>query len=418
MSIITDVAARFHNTLVAHAVARDGVIGLAVSGGGDSIAMMHLAASAIAPERLIVFTIDHGLRPEAASEIGLVKAQAGVLGLRHVVAKWNWDHHGNLQAAARAGRWSAIVALAQAHNVDTIWMGHTEDDQVETFLMRLARGSGVDGLTAMRMMSKRDGLAVFRPLLDITRADLRAWLTHHAIVWCDDPSNEDARFDRVRARQMADQLGDLGLTAKRILQTVEHMQAAQQTLLHSAFDFACDHIHQEGGDLIVSQTALQITQADAPRRALAAAIGWVGSRGVRPRFEQLKGMASRALLGHTATLNGCILTSQGDGTVRLSREAAATKPMAASLAEDALIWDQRWRLTGPSGTGLIVKSLGDGIKLCPDWRQTGIPRVSLLASPAVWQGATLVAAPMAGLSNGWTAQIVANFHSMAFAIED
>ncbi len=418
MSVITDVAARFQQTLAAHAVTVDRTIGLAVSGGGDSIAMMHLAASAIAPERLIVFTIDHGLRPEAASEIALVKAQADALGLRHVVAKWDWDHRGNLQAAARAGRWSSLVALAGAHKADAIWMGHTEDDQVETFLMRLSRGSGVDGLTAMQMASKRDGLAIFRPLLDINRADLRAWLTHHAIVWCDDPSNEDARFDRVRARQMADQLGDLGLSTKRVLQTIDHMQAAQRTLQSSAFDFARDHIHQEGGDLIVSHAALQITQADAPRRALAAAIGWVGARGFRPRFEQLKDVASRAMLGQTATLNGCILTSQADGTVRLSREAAATKPMAASPEDHELLWDQRWCMIGPSGAGLIVKSLGEGIKLCPNWRQTGIPRVSLLASPAVWQETALIAAPVAGLSNGWSAQIVANFHSMAFAIEE
>lgn len=418
MSVITDVTTRFQKTLAAHAVLSEGAIGLAVSGGGDSIAMMHLAALAIAPARLFVFTIDHGLRPEAAAEIALVKAQADALGLQHVVAKWDWDHRGNLQASARAGRWAALVDLARVHNVNAIWMGHTEDDQVETFMLRLARGSGVDGLTAMQMTSQRGEHVIFRPLLNITRADLRAWLTDHAIVWCDDPSNEDTRFDRVRARQMAGQLGALGLTEKRILQTIDHMQAAQQTLQRCAYDFAHAHIRQDGADLIVDQTVLQMTQADAPRRAFAAAIGWTGSRGFRPRFEQLKDTATRVLQGGTVTLGGCILTPQKDGTVRLSREAAATTPMAVPLQNDDLIWDQRWRLTGPKVAGLTLKSLGEGIKFCPDWRQTDFPRMSLLASPAVWHGTTLVSAPIAGLSNGWTAQIVANFHSMAFAIED
>jgi tRNA(Ile)-lysidine synthase len=399
-------------------VTQEGAIGLAVSGGGDSIAMMHCAAAVLDPKQVFVFTIDHGLRPDAVTEIALVAAQARALGLMHIVVKWQWDGTGNLQAAARAGRWCALSALAAEHNVRAIWMGHTQDDQIETFMMRLARGSGVDGLTAMQITTQRDGLGIFRPLLDISRADLRAWLTHHGIEWCDDPSNEDARFDRVRARQMTKALGDLGLTAKRVLQTIDHMQAAQRTLHHSASDFARDHIRQDGGDLIVAAQALQIAQADAPRRVFAGAIGWVGSRAFRPRFEQLKDVAARALQGETATLNGCILTPQKDGTFRLSREAAATKPMTATGASSDLIWDHRWRLSGPIQTDQTVKALGEGIKLCPDWRQTGTPRTSLLASPALWQDDALIAAPLAGLSNGWTAQIVANFHSRAFAIED
>jgi tRNA(Ile)-lysidine synthase len=297
-------------------------------------------------------------------------------------------------------------------------MGHTQDDQIETFMMRLARGSGVDGLTAMQVTSRRNGLGVFRPLLDITRADLRAWLTDQGIDWCDDPSNEDARFDRVRARQMTEQLSDLGLTAKRVLQTIDHMQAAQRTLQQSASDFARDHIRQDGADLVIDPEVLQITQTDASRRALVAAIGWAGARAFRPRFAQLKDVAARVRQGEVATLHGCILTPRQDRTVRLSREAAATKPVAVVSQSDELIWDHRWQLSGPNQTGLTVKALGEGIKLCPDWRQTGIPRTSLLASPAVWHGPDLVAAPLAGLSNGWSAQIVANFHSMAFAIED
>ncbi|MFT7105782.1 MAG: tRNA(Ile)-lysidine synthase, partial [Yoonia sp.] len=223
--------------------------------------MMHLAASAIDPERLYIFTIDHGLRPEAADEIAQVAAQASRLGLKHIVAQWQWDGTGNLQAVARAGRWATLRALAAEYKVGSVWMGHTQDDQIETFMMRLARGSGVDGLTAMQASTQRDGLTIFRPLLEMTRADLRAWLTFQDIRWCDDPSNEDARFDRVRARQMFAELSDLGLTAKRVLQTIDHMQAARETLQQAARDFAKRNIRQVSGDLLISSEALMLQKA-------------------------------------------------------------------------------------------------------------------------------------------------------------
>ena len=380
--------------------------------------MMHLAASFIEPKRLLIFTIDHGLRSEAADEIAQVAAQASKLGLKHIVAHWKWDGSGNLQAAARAGRWAALRALADEHEVGSLWMGHTQDDQIETFMMRLARGSGVDGLTAMQVSTQRDGLTIFRPLLKMNRADLRAWLTQHDIPWCDDSSNEDTRFDRVRARQMFAHLNDLGLTAKRVLQTIDHVQAARVTLLQSARDFVTQNIRQVSGDLLIGSEALALQKADAPRRVMAEAIRWVGGHTFKPRFEQLLDAVRRVQTGETTTLGGCILVPDKDSTIRLTRETAATLPITLSVPQDHVVWDQRWHLSGPMRDGMTVKSLGEGIQDCPDWRQSVLPRVSLLATPAVWYGKDLVAAPLAGLSNGWTAQIVADFHSMAFAIED
>ena len=211
---------RFHTALAVSPSRQTETIGLCVSGGGDSIAMLHMAARARASRNFKVLTVDHGLRSEAKDEIALVAAQAETLGLDHTVVEWRWDGTGNLQAEARAGRWAAALHWAATHNLREIWLGHTEDDQVETVLMRLARGSGIDGLTAMYQSSQRDGLRVFRPLLGIGRDELRAWLNAQDIDWCDDPSNDDPRFDRVRARQMFDQLETLGLTCKRLLQTV------------------------------------------------------------------------------------------------------------------------------------------------------------------------------------------------------
>jgi tRNA(Ile)-lysidine synthase len=167
---------------------------------------------------------------------------------------------------------------------------------------------------------------------------------------------------------------------------------------------------------------LDLGKADAPRRVMAAAFAWVGSRTYRPRFEQLRDTVAQARKGATVTLGGCLLSATDGGAVRMTREAAATTPTLrksdAVHEVQGAFWDKRWFLEGPLVQDFEFKALGEGIKNCPNWRESGMPRTSLLSSPSVWQNDTLIAAPLAGLSNGWAARIVANFHSSAFAIED
>ena len=395
-----------------------GPIGLAVSGGGDSIAMMHLAARALPADQLRVVTVNHGLRADAADEIAEVSRQAALLSVHHTVLNWTWDGTGNLQAAARAGRWASIADWTIGHQINTVFLGHTEDDQVETLLMRLARGSGIDGLTAMARADYRDGLRVVRPLLDISRGVLRDWLTAEKIKWCDDPSNDDPRFDRVRARQMFAKLEELGLTRKRLLQTIDHMQAAHKSLQIAAQDFARTTVRQDAGDLIFHADALDLDSMDAPRRVMAAGFLWVSGNMYRPRFDRLLEIVEQVRKGQTSTLGGCLLSPMRGGGLRMTREPAATKiytvPERQNDATGA-IWDRRWFVEGALDQGMTVRALGDGIRHCPDWREVDIPRTSLLASPSVWSGETLISAPVAGFSCGFTARIVADFHEHAFA---
>lgn len=415
-----DVPTRFRAALAARPdVFAHEIIGLAVSGGGDSLAMMHLAARFLPAARLRVVTIDHGLRAGAADEIAEVAKQAKRLGLSHTVLNWSWDKTGNLQAAARAGRWRAIERWADTEIIDTILLGHTEDDQVETLLLRLARGSGIDGLSVMSRFDTRDGLRVVRPLLDVGRDELRHWLRNAGIKWCDDPSNDDPRFDRVRARQMYAHLENLGLTRKRLLQTIDHMQAAHRSLQIAAQSFARAHVRQDAGDLIFAPEALDLSKEDAPRRVIAAAFSWISGKPYRPRFERMLDVVSQAAHGQVATLGGCILTPLKGDMMRMTREASATRPYLRPPEIDVeatgFIWDRRWFIEGPLTPELQVKALGEGVRQCPDWRATAIPRLSLLASPSIWDGDRLISAPLAGFAEGWTAQIVADFHSSAFA---
>ncbi|MEO0991213.1 MAG: tRNA lysidine(34) synthetase TilS, partial [Pseudomonadota bacterium] len=213
--------------------ATSGPLGLAVSGGGDSLAMAALASDwAVSVERpLFAVTVDHGLRPESASEAQSVGAFCREFGIAHDVVVWDeWAGRGNLQDAARQARKRLIGAWAKANGISHVATGHTLDDQAETVLLRLARGSGVDGLAAMAPQRVEARLTWHRPLLGARRTALRDYLSVNGIPWIDDPSNEDTRFDRVRVRQALAVLAPLGIEPEGLVATAARMARARHGL--------------------------------------------------------------------------------------------------------------------------------------------------------------------------------------------
>ncbi len=374
-------------------------IGLAVSGGGDSMALLHLAAGwAVGPDvALHVASVDHGLRAEAAAEAQLVARAAARLDLPHDTLTWSgWDGQGNLQDAARRARRGLIESWAAGRGIAHVLTGHTADDQAETVLMRLARGSGVDGLAGMAE-SEMHGCTWLRPLLGLRRAALRDWLRDRGVDWVDDPSNDDARFDRVRARAMLATLGDLGLTVDRLTETARHMRAARQVLDAAAADLAARAVTQDRGDLLIDRATLDAAPRDTRLRLLARALVWVSGNPYRPRFAALEALAQQG-----GSLHGCLVSPVREG-LRVSREY---KAVAETTCKTDEIWDGRWQLSGPHAPDLAIRALGDdGARHCPDRRDSGLPHRSLIASPAIWRENRLIAAPLAGLAAGWRAEL-------------
>jgi tRNA(Ile)-lysidine synthase len=208
---------------------------LAVSGGPDSIALMWLAArwrSTLARgPRLIAVTVDHGLRAEAASEARDVKRLARTLDLTHRTMRWTGDKpKTGLPAAARTARYRLLAQAARASGATHILTAHTRDDQAETLLMRLLRGSGISGLAAMARESERDGVLLARPFLHVSKSQLVATLKKAKIGFADDPTNRDTSFTRPRLRAIMPVLAAEGGDTRNLARLASRLARANQAV--------------------------------------------------------------------------------------------------------------------------------------------------------------------------------------------
>jgi tRNA(Ile)-lysidine synthase len=218
---------------------------LAVSGGPDSVALMWLTArwqrSLTRGPRLTVVTVDHGLRPEAAREAREVKRLAAELGLPHRTLRWRGAKpKAGLPAAAREARYRLLAEAARKVGASHVLTAHTRDDQAETLLMRMLRGSGLAGLSAMARLTMRDGIVLVRPLLDVPKAQLIATLKRAGIGFADDPTNRDTAFTRPRLRALLPQLAAEGGDARnlaRLAARLSRANAAVEVLVDGAERF-------------------------------------------------------------------------------------------------------------------------------------------------------------------------------------
>ncbi len=380
-------------------VSAGGRIGIAISGGSDSTALLILMLDRYGPGPLAAATVDHGLRPASASEAAAVAALCARRGMAHDTLAWQRapEDTGNLQDAARRARYGLLSDWAAKRGLADIVLGHTRDDNAETFLLGLSRGAGLDGLTGMRPSFRRGAVTFHRPLLTARRDALRQMLRTRGLTWADDPSNDDPRYDRVRARRALAHLSPLGIDADRLAHTLGNLSDTRAAIDATLSDWAHAHTRTDRGDLLIDRAALAALPRDFARRLLSAALRWITGADYPPRAAPVLALLTAK---SASTLHGCLVTP-GPDTLRIAREPRAAA--RAAPAAPGATWDTRWRLAAPHGT---VRALTEaGLALCPGWRDAGLPRASLAASPALWDGDTLIAAPMAGFGPETTAEL-------------
>ena len=274
-------------------------VGLAVSGGPDSMAMLLLAHAAI-PGRFEIASVDHGLRPEATAECSLVVAACEARNISCEVLKVSVSA-GNLQQEARRARYEALGAWALRRGLGAFATAHHADDQAETLLMRLNRGSGIAGLSGIRDKVDIAGVAVplIRPLLGFRRSELAGVVAAAGLSVARDPSNTDARFDRVRMRQ--ELAGAEWLDPLALAQSAHHLAEANEALESVASACLDEGLEREGVML-----RLRPPKGRAIRfivlRKLFASLGKV------PRGSEIASLLDRLDAGEGSNLAGVLAT--------------------------------------------------------------------------------------------------------------
>jgi tRNA(Ile)-lysidine synthase len=309
-----------------HPLAHARALVLAVSGGPDSTALLVLAARWRAARKqgpkLLAVTIDHGLRPQSAHEARAVKHLARSFGLPHRILRWQGKKpRTGLQQAARAARYRLLAAFARTAKADHILTAHTLDDQAETVLIRMSRGSGITGLCAMKKVaplpvarpSRRSGsLLLVRPLLEIPKARLIATLARAGIAYADDASNRDPRFARARMRGVMPALAREGFDAPRIALFARRLARAE-TALESAVDVAAAGASERpwgnAGPIVLAAEKFLRLPAEIALRLLGRALAHTGEAG-------------SLRLGKLEALLAALATAKPAGDLRLRRTLA------------------------------------------------------------------------------------------------
>ena len=298
MKVAAEAIERFAAELDALAPG-DTPIGIAVSGGPDSMALL-LLASAARPGRIEAATVDHGLRAESGAEAAMVAGVCRDLGVPHqiLVADWPEPPEANVQAAARAMRYRLLDEWAMDRRLGAVATAHHADDQAETLLMRLMRGAGVGGLggvRARRALSEK--VQLIRPLLGWRKSKLEAVVSEAGLTAVDDPTNRDPKHDRSRVRQWLARLD--GADPTRIAASASALRDADEAIDWALAPLITSRIRQDGDALVIEPSDLP---RELRRRLLLAAFAELGA--AAPRGPDLMHAIDQLESGGIATLSG------------------------------------------------------------------------------------------------------------------
>ncbi len=382
---------------------RSPALAVAVSGGADSLALALLAHDWARARGggIVALTVDHGLRAEAAAEAATVGRWLAARGICHrILVRTGGPLRRDVQAAARAARYRLLEDWCETAGILHLLTAHHREDQAETLLLRLGRGSGLDGLAGMAAIVERRQCRLLRPLLSVPRARLRAGLVALGQDWVEDPGNRNTAYARSRLRQGMEVLGGIGLTADRLAATAAQLggaraavEAGSAALLASAIEV------NPAGFARLDVGPLGSAPVDIALRALAALVATISGSEFPPRLDRLLHLY-RALpdgLASGRTLGGCRILPRRGG-ILVCREAAAMAA-AVPITSGVAAWDGRFaaRLPAPVPAGLTLGPLGDDAKdLAARGFGAGMPAAVRPCLPAFRDAAGVVAAPFMG----------------------
>lgn len=324
-------------------------IAVAVSGGSDSLALT-LLANAWAKARIIAITVDHGLRKESEYEAAQVARWLAKYDIEHYTLKWKGDKQpSNIQANARNARYELMTDFCKQQQIANLLVAHTKEDQAETVLIRLMRGSGLEGLCGIRNKVTINDIRIIRPLLDTKKEDLKSYLRSQKQGWIEDPSNQNDKFARVRVRKFINSSDEPELLISRLASTANALQRSndyiQQNILREISEVA--DIKSEGYCLLDIEK-FKALHVEVGLKIMAKLIKSIGGQYYKPRFEKLENLYNFIQNGeYNATLGGCEIyqsKKQSEaGKLLIIRENSAIQDDLEILSGSSVIWDGRFK---------------------------------------------------------------------------
>jgi len=388
-------------------------LAVAVSGGPDSMALMVMLMAwrsivgENAPE-ISVLSVDHGLRPESADEVAFVARMAREYGLNHQAFSWDGSKsEGNISSQSRTARYELMCDWCEQHQISHLLVAHTLDDQAETVLLRLARGSGVDGLSAMATSRTWNTTLIYRPLLGVKRSRLLELLEEVNCAYVSDPSNHDLKYDRVRFRQAMEILEPLGITAQGLAETASRQAHARQALdVMTVQAIAQSVMLNDAGFCILSPQKLEPFPYEIKRRVLGRLLRTITGRDYVPEQSSLDLLLSWLSLREkpNRTLGGCYLMSRQQD-IWLMRETGRDElPEVLLHPGQRVLWDNRFEvsLSAFAENPLLVKALGvENYTRIKSAQAKNISYPSALGSglPSFWHDHVLVSVPHLNFSD-------------------
>jgi len=391
-------------------------IAAAVSGGGDSMALC-LLGDRWARERggrVTALIVDHRLRPESAGEAALVRRWLAARNIpSHVLAWAGPKPQTGVQAAARAARYDAMASWCQGAGVLHLLVGHTLEDQAETYLMRLDRGSGVDGLAGISAIRELPQVRLVRPLLGVGRGRLRAVLGEYGQDWIEDPSNRNTRFARTKARALLAQMDAAGLGPEKLARTAQGYARARTALEDAAASLLARYCRvHPAGYAVLGGGVLKDASEEVALRALSRVVLCIGGRVYAPgaaKVERLFRHIQPDGMAKGRTLGGCRVFAR-DGNLVI--EGENRRPLAPLGVDPGsrVWWDGKFWIsiahTGPGQTHRATDAIRLGRLHDDGWRQVvkdrphlrgnSIPHGARLGLPALMDGAGVFHVPHLG----------------------
>ena len=384
-------------------------IALAVSGGPDSTAMMQIAAFSkkIKNSNVTVIVVDHGLRKESKNEAEIVCQNAKLLGFKFKTLKWDGvKPKTRIQEIARKTRYKLITSWCKKKGIEKLFLAHHLDDQVETFFMRLGKGSGVDGLAVMSFVTEISTLKLVRPFLEIPKTRFIKILDTSNLEWISDPSNFNSDYKRSRIRKILPILSKEGINSKQIGLVIKRMRLAKDALdTQTSFLLEKYLSNVDNVAYFLNKNLLKVSaEKEILLRVLEKIFMNISGSIYPPRRNKLENILSWILENNNVaakTLTGVVVRKRKSEYIFYREPEDCYKSInIRPLTSRYSCWDDRFFLKANKSNNLQIRALGDvGITILKEERilkRQGFQNVPLSAwktVPGVWSKKRLISVP-------------------------